>query len=65
MLFILRQRTKVAFETLKSLVISTPVLSIPKMRHETEFVVANDASKVGIAGVLFQEDTSGSLRPCA
>jgi hypothetical protein len=57
--------TKTAFETLKSRMISTPVLLIPKMGHEAEFVVATGASKVGIAGVLLQEDTFGSLRPCA
>jgi hypothetical protein len=45
--------------------ISAPVLLIPKMGHEAEFVVATDASKVGIAGVILKEDTSGSLRPCA
>jgi hypothetical protein len=45
--------------------ILAPVLLIPKMGHEAEFVVATDASKVGIAGVLLQEDTSCSLRPCA
>jgi hypothetical protein len=27
--------------------------------------VATDASKVGIAGVLLQEDYDGHLRPCA
>jgi hypothetical protein len=58
--------TKIAFETLKSRMIIAPaVLLIPKMGHEAEFVVAIDVSKVGIAGVLLQEDTSGSLRPCA
>ena len=45
--------------------ISAPVLSIPKFGHEADFVAATDASKVGIAGVLLQEDTSGSLRPRA
>jgi hypothetical protein len=35
------------------------------MGNEAEFVVATDASKVGIVGVLLQEDTSGSLRPRA
>ena len=45
--------------------ISKPVLLILSMGHEAEFVVATDASKVGIAGVLLQQDTSGSLRPCA
>jgi hypothetical protein len=45
--------------------ISAPVLLILKMVHEAEFVVATDASKVGIVGVILQEDTSSSLRPCA
>jgi hypothetical protein len=45
--------------------ISAPVLLIFKKDHEAEFVVATDASKVGFAGVLLQEDTAGSLRPCA
>ena len=45
--------------------ISAPVLLIPNnMGHKAEFVVASDASKVDIDGVLLQEDTSGSLRPC-
>ena len=59
------ETTKVAFETLKSRMISAPVLLIPTMGHEAEFVVAIDASKVGVAGVLLQADTSNSLRPCA
>jgi hypothetical protein len=42
--------------------ISAPVLLITKVGHEAEFVVAIDASKVGIVGVLLQEDTSGSLK---
>jgi len=48
--------------------ISAPILVIPQMGHEAieaEFVVATDASKVGIAWVVLQEDTLGSLRPCA
>jgi len=57
--------TKASFATLKSRMISAPVLLIPKMRHDAEFVVAIDASKIGIAGVFSQEDTSGSLIPCA
>jgi hypothetical protein len=57
--------TKAAFETLKARMISAPVLLIPKAGHDAEFAVATDASKVGIAGVLLQEDTSGSMRPCA
>jgi hypothetical protein len=45
--------------------ILAPVLLIRKIGHEAEIVVATDASKVGIVGVLLQEDTFGSLRPCA
>jgi hypothetical protein len=59
------ETTKVAFEILKSRMIFALVLLIPSMGHEAEFVVASDASKVGVAVVLLQKDTSGSLRPCA
>ena len=62
---VLTDATKAGIETLKSRMISASVLLIPKMGHEAELVVTTDASKVGIAGVLLQEDTSGSLRPCA
>jgi len=41
------------------------VLLIPKSIQEAEFVVATDASYVGIAGVLLQADIEGHLRPCA
>jgi hypothetical protein len=57
--------TKAAFETLKARMISAPVLLTPKARHDAKFVVTTDASKVDIVGVLFQEDTSRSMRPCA
>ncbi len=57
--------TKVAFETLKARILSAHVLPIPKSGPESEFVVATDASKVGIDGVLLQEDSNGHLRPCA
>jgi hypothetical protein len=45
--------------------ISVHVLVLPKSGQEAEFVVATDASKVSIAGVLHQEDSDGHLRPCA
>jgi len=45
--------------------ISAPVLLIPKSDHDAEFIVATNANKVGIAGVLLQEDYEGTLRPCA
>jgi hypothetical protein len=44
--------------------ISAQVMLIPNMGYEAQSVVATDASKVGIAGVLLQEDTSGPLRLC-
>ena len=45
--------------------ISALVLLIPKSSQYAEFVVATYASKVGIARVLLQEDSEGTLRPCA
>jgi hypothetical protein len=52
------EATTVAFKTLKSRMISAPVLLIPKMKQDAEFVVATDAGKVSIARVLLQEDIS-------
>jgi hypothetical protein len=43
--------TRAHFETLKARMISAPVLLIPKSSRDAEFIVATDASKVGIAGV--------------
>jgi hypothetical protein len=57
--------TKAAFETLKARMISAPVLMIPKSDWDAEFIGVTDASKVGIAGVLLQEDSEGRLRPSA
>ena len=55
-----------AFETLKSRMIFARVLLISNnIVHEAQFVVATNASKAGIVRVLLQEDTCGSLRPCA
>jgi hypothetical protein len=59
------EATKAVFETLKSRMISAHVLLTPNTWHEAEFVVATDANKVGTAEALLQENTSGSLRPCA
>jgi hypothetical protein len=56
--------TKDAFEALKARMIFALVLLTPEAGHDAEFVVATDSSKVGIVGVLLQEDTSRSLRPC-
>ena len=40
------------------------VLLIPKFVKDATFVVATYTSKVGIAGVLLQEDLGGHLIPC-
>jgi len=45
--------------------ISAHMLLIPKSGQEAEFVDATNASKVGVAGILLQEDSNGHLRPCA
>ena len=41
--------TRAAFETLKAIMISAPVLLIPKSGRGAKFIVAIDASKVDIA----------------
>ena len=56
--------TRAAFETLKARMISASVLLIPKSGRDAEFIVATNASKVGIAAILLQEDYEGHLRPC-
>ncbi len=44
--------------------ISAPMILIPKSGQYVEFFVATDASKVGITGILLQEEFDGHLRPC-
>ena len=51
-----------AFQSLKALLASTPVLHAP--RFDEPFVLCVDASDVGIGGVLSQE-VNGELRPVA
>ena len=50
---------------IKARLVSAPVLLIPECGHESTFVVATDASDVGLGAVLLQEDHAGDLRPCA
>ena len=54
-----------AFEILKARMISAPLLLIPKCGADAEFIVATDASDVGLGAVLLQDDGSGNVRPCA
>lgn len=50
-----------AFSTLKSKLVSQPVLAIYDRSLPTE--LHTDASKLGIAGILMQRQTDGSLKP--
>ena len=50
-----------AFEKLKELLTQEPVLAFPITNKE--FIVEVDASKVGVGGVLLQEQHDGSIRP--
>ena len=56
--------TKSAFEFLKDRMTSPLVLLIPKSDHEVDYVIAIDATKAGIVGVLIQDDAARSLRSC-
>ncbi|XP_066952268.1 uncharacterized protein [Macrobrachium rosenbergii] len=50
-----------AFSNLKSVLVSEPILSSPNFNKP--FVLAVDASDVGIGGVLFQRDDKGEMHP--
>ena len=57
--------TRCAFETLVVRLTSAPVLALPDTRTGAMFTVATDASNVGIAGVLLQDQGTGlGLQPC-
>jgi hypothetical protein len=51
-----------AFETLKLRLISAPCLILPEITSDATFIVATDASIVGIAAVILQ-DQGGGLQP--
>lgn len=50
-----------AFECLKKHLINRPILALYNPDAETE--LHTDASKIGVAGILFQKDQQGILRP--
>ena len=52
-----------SFDLLKKLVTESPILAFPNFHQP--FIVACDASNVGIGGVLSQKDESGLERPIA
>jgi hypothetical protein len=43
-----------AFQNLKELLTTTPILKLPNM--DNEFLVCKDASKEGLSGVLMEDD---------
>lgn len=61
--FVWTQEANEAFENLKICLTSAPVLITPNF--DKPFIIQCDASKLGIGGVLAQEDTEGVERPIA
>ncbi|XP_064211389.1 uncharacterized protein LOC135265578 [Tribolium castaneum] len=59
--FVWEEAQERAFQTLKDILTSRPVLAIYDAEAETE--LHTDASKVGIGGILLQRQGDGSLRP--
>ena len=52
-----------AFETLKSLLITSPVLAYPKV--EKPFILETDASILGLGAILSQRQSDGQVHPVA
>ena len=52
---------KIAFEKVKAMLVSTPVLSAPNFDHP--FKLAVDASDIAVGAVLLQEDSDGVDHP--
>ena len=54
-----------AFNTLKVLLVSAPVLAYPRFGLGVEFTLETDASGVGLGAVLSQTQDDGQLHPIA
>ncbi|XP_041461225.1 uncharacterized protein LOC121412478 [Lytechinus variegatus] len=52
---------EIAFQKLKAVLISKPVLQAPNFEHP--FLLATDASEVGVGAVLLQLDEEGFMKP--
>lgn len=59
--FVWSSECRQAFENVKCLLCSSPVLAAP--RFDRAFLVQVDASQVGAGAVLLQEDDAGVVRP--
>ena len=56
---------QVAFDKLKELLVSAPVLAYPRFGLGVEFILETDASGVGLGAVLSQTQDDGQLHPIA
>src|SRR6185295_2132703 len=54
-----------AFQKLKDIMTSAPVLKLPDFTREFKFTLQTDASDQGLGAVLCQEDTDGKMHPVA
>ena len=59
--FLWTEKCQNAFDSLKGILISSPVLMAPRLDHP--FKLAVDASDIGAGSVLLQEDTKGFEHP--
>ena len=56
---------QVAFDKLKELLVSAPVLAYPRFGLGIEFILETDASGIGLGAILSQTQDDGELHPIA
>ena len=59
------QQCNHAFRTLKTRLTTAPMLVAPRTGPNESFVLSTDASNKGLGAVLLQEQSDGTLKPCA
>ena len=58
-------KQKVAFEKLKSLLTTAPVLAYPTFGSDSILILETDASRVGLSAVLSQKQSDNHVHPIA